>query len=220
LLGARTSASPAASDELEGPGLRLTYDQGDLEIVPTSHRHERWKTLVGRMIEAMTEELGIPIHGAGSMTFRRRNLKKGLEPDECYWIQNERAMRARSEYDPDVDPPPDLAIEVEISRNVLNRLAVYSALEIPEVWRYDGRTIRVLLRDKQGEYQETKSSKSLPLVPVAELARFLELGRTLGETQVSRQFRAWVREQQVGGWRAKKPRGRKKSETSERGEGR
>src|SRR6185369_5145484 len=98
---------------LQDQPIRMTYHRGRLEIMTVSHLHEWAKKVLGRLVESLTEELNIEIHSGGSTTFRDEDVDAGLEPDECYWIQNERAMRARSEYDPDVDPPPDLAIEVE-----------------------------------------------------------------------------------------------------------
>jgi Uma2 family endonuclease len=145
-----------------------------------------------------------------STTFRREELERGLEADECWWIEHEEQMRGKAEFDPDADPPPDLALEVEITRSVIKRLPIYAALGIPEVWRYDGKTIQVLHLMPNGECQPSPSSKALPMVPVPELIQFLDLRHTLSETQVIRQFRVWVRQQQAAGWGAKKARTRKK----------
>jgi len=189
--------------------IRLTYSQGSLEIMTLSLDHEQAKTLLARMLETLTLELNIDVKSGGSTTCKREDLERGLEPDECYWIEHEPQMRSKSDYAPETDPPPDLAIEVEISRNVLNRLKIYAALGIPEVWRYDGQAVQILLLGPKGEYQASSTSKALPQVPVAECARFLALRNNLSETQLIRQFRDWVR-QEAPGWAAKKPRARKK----------
>ena len=94
----------------------MTYDEGELEIMTVSHEHESYGALLGRLVEMLTFELNIPIHSGGSTTFRRVLKKKGLEADECYWIQNERLMRGKKDFDIEADPPPDLAIEVEITQ--------------------------------------------------------------------------------------------------------
>src|SRR5262245_54289430 len=99
--------------------IRLTYDRAKLEIMTLSHGHENYATLIGRLIEALTEELNIPIHSGGSTTFKREAKKRGLEPDECYWIQNERVMRGRKDFEIDTDPPPDLAVEIDIMSSSL-----------------------------------------------------------------------------------------------------
>ena len=94
--------------------VRMTYDQGSLEIMTLSHRHERRAKLLARLIETLTMGLQIPIHSGKSTTFKEEVKKKGLEPDECYWIQHEPAMRGKDEFDPATDPPPDLAIEIDM----------------------------------------------------------------------------------------------------------
>jgi len=190
--------------------VRMTYDQGALEIMTLSLEHEKVKTLIGRMIETLTLELDIECQSGGSTTFARKRLNRGLEADECYWIQHEEEMRGKTAFKPGIDPPPDLALEVEISRGVLKRLGIYAALGVPEVWRYDGETFEVLVLGPDGQYQSSATSQALPMIPVAELARFLDLRQTLSEMQVVRRFRDWVRQQQAADWGAKKSRGRKK----------
>src|SRR5438128_480376 len=96
--------------------IRLTYDRGDLEMMSPSGPHERSKYLIGRLIDVWTEELNIAVCGLGSTTWRKQYLKRGLEPDTCYYIQNEARVRGKA-IDLDVDPPPDLAVEIEVSRS-------------------------------------------------------------------------------------------------------
>jgi Uma2 family endonuclease len=202
----------AFSDLLGERHIRVTYDRGEMELMTVSPEHERSKHLLGRLIEALTEELDIDIAGYGSMTCRRERQERALEPDECYWITHEEAVRGRTEIDFDEDPPPDLVLEVEISRSLLDRMRLYATLGVPEVWRWDGQTLRVCLLGKDGRYRENHASRAFPFLPVAELVRFLSLeGRS--ETRLIREFRAWVREQQAAGWgRAarERPRGRRK----------
>jgi Uma2 family endonuclease len=117
----------------ERPGVRLTYDRGVLEIMTLSPEHERFKHLLRRLIEALAEEMGLTIAGFGSMTFRRRRRRRGLEADECFWIANEPRVRGKDRIDLRVDPPPDLVVEVDVSRSSLDRLAIYASLGVPEV---------------------------------------------------------------------------------------
>jgi Uma2 family endonuclease len=189
--------------------VRMTYHRGRLEIMTLSHAHEWLKKLIARLLELLTLELNVEVHSGGSTTFRDEEVDAGMEPDECYWIEHAEQMRGKASFDPGSDPSPDLALEIEVSRTVLNRLAVYAGLGIPEVWRCDGQAIRVLLLQPNGEYQTSPTSKAFPAVPVGELARFLDMRHSQGETQILRQFQEWVR-QQVTEWGTKKPRGRKK----------
>ncbi len=193
LHGVRWSTYQALLEDMDNRHIRLTYDNGSLEIMTVSPRHEWSKTLIGRMIEAMTEELNIPIRSGGSTTFRNELLEKGLEPDECYWVANEPFVRARADLDLEHDPPPDIAVEVEISTSALNRLGIYSALRVKELWRSDGHQIIVAELQDDGTYATVPRSPSFPWLPLAELSRFLEASATMGETQWIRSFRAWVR---------------------------
>ncbi len=171
---------------------RLTYDQGRLEIVSPSKKHEHLKKLVGRLIEAFSEELEIKIQSVSSTTLNREDLQKGVEADECYYVQNEAAVRNEEEIDLTRDPPPDLAVEVEVSRRLIPRAPIYAAMGIPEIWRYDGDRLRVS-HLQQGEYVEAEQSTVFPMLPLAELARHLAQRKQIDETQLVRSFRRWVR---------------------------
>ncbi len=135
LHGVRWSTYEALLDDLDGCHIRLTYDRGRLEIMTKSAPHEWSKTLLARAFEEITLELDIPIRSGGEQTFRQELLEKGLEPDECYWIQHEPEVRGKRDISLETDPPPDLAMEIEISMSVLDRLGIYAALRVPEIWR-------------------------------------------------------------------------------------
>src|SRR5260370_39130270 len=137
--------------------VRMTYDQGRLEIMSPLLSHEQYGSLLAQMVEAFTLELRIPRHTGGSTTFKQEAKERGLEPDECYWIQNEPRMRSRKEFDPDTDPPPDLAIEVDITSSSLDRMSIYADLGVPQVWRFDGDTLTMNLLPK-GTYRTTARS--------------------------------------------------------------
>lgn len=191
------------SDGLGPRHIRVTYDRGEMEIMIPSYKHENKKRLLGRLVEALTEEMEIEIASSASMTCRRKDLRRALEPDESYWIANEPVMRGREDIDLEIDPPPDLVLEIEISRSTLNRMAIYAALRVPEVWRFDGEVLRVFLLSSRGTYRPSARSKAFPFLPLAEFAQFLT--RTdVSETQLLRSFRSWVRKQKKQGWRAAK----------------
>jgi len=181
------------ADLAHRPGTRLTYNRGYLEITSPSREHERFKKSLGRMIEAMTEELGIPISSAGSTTFKSELKLRGLEPDECYYVANELRVRGRDEIDLSTDPPPDLAIEVEITSNSMDKLEIYADLQVPEVWRYDGTTLQVWRLQSDGGYAEQPQSGVFPFLPLAEVQRFLADRNATDETTWIRSFRAWVK---------------------------
>jgi Uma2 family endonuclease len=175
-------------------GIRLTYDRGKLEIMTPSDPHETYKELINRFVQDLTVELNIEIRSLGSRTCNRKDLTRGLEPDQCYYIQNEAVVRHLERINLNENPPPDLAIEIDISSSSVDRLDIYAALGVPEVWRYDGSRL-IILRLENGEYKECESSPTLPQLPPSEVVRFLELRQTMGETSLMRLFRDWVRSQ-------------------------
>lgn len=173
-------------------GMRLTYDRGTLEIMSPSNEHERAKRLLGRLVEALTESLGIPVRSGGSTTLRSELRARGLEPDECYWLANEAALRGKRELDLAVDPPPDLVIEVEVSRSAVDRLPIYAALRVPEVWCFAAGRVTTHRLDDSGEYARASRSAALPFLDPAVLGRWVERAYDTDETTWIRQFRAWV----------------------------
>ena len=177
------------------PALRMTYDRGNLEFMTTSPEHEKYKVRLGRLLEALVEECGLQVEPLGNMTMRREELERGLEPDECFFIANERHMRARLDWDPKRDPPPDLVLEIEISRSALNRMGICAALRVPEVWRCDGATLRAHLLQPDGSWLASETSPTFPKVPLAGIVPFLQPSETVGYLDMIRAFRAWVREQ-------------------------
>lgn len=180
--------------EIEGRRrLSLTYDRGRLEVMAPSRMHERGKSLLGRMIEQYTLEMGIPIASAGSTTYRREDLERGLEPDGCYYVQREAEARAADDDTITRNLPPDLAIEVETTRRAIDRIPIYAALGVREVWRYDLRRIHVLLLQADGTYATADASACFPKLPLREVERFLDQCGQVDETTLMRRFAEWVR---------------------------
>ncbi|MCI0681444.1 MAG: Uma2 family endonuclease [Gemmataceae bacterium] len=175
--------------------IRLTYDRGVLEIITLSFRHEKLSGLIDKLLDALADELNLDKQSGGSTTFRRQDLDRGLEPDECYYFENAELVRAKDEIDLTIDPPPDLAVEVDISCSSLNRLGIYAAIKVPEVWRYDGANLAILQLEADGEYHERPASRHFPSFPIHRLPEFLKLAGAMSETQLLRRFREWVRQE-------------------------
>jgi Uma2 family endonuclease len=173
--------------------LRITYDEGRLELISPLPRHERVKQVVGGMLTILAVERGIAMRQLGSTTFRKRKKRKGLEPDQCYYVQSEWKIRTKDHLDLKVDPPPDLALEVDVTNWSIKRLPIYAALGVPEIWRHDGKQLFGLKLSRDGEYEPAEMSLAFPFLRVAELNRFLEMWPTTEETALLRAFRDWVR---------------------------
>jgi Uma2 family endonuclease len=176
----------------ENESLRMTYDRGKLEVMTLSRRHERYARLIERLIYVWSDEQGIAIESCGSMTIRREDLERGFEPDNCYYIAHEPLLREREELDFAVDPPPDLAVEVEVSRAAVGKMPIYAAFGVPELWRYDGQKLQMFTLSGE-QYQRAAQSQAIVGFPATKAEACLaELG-TAGTTQLAREFREWVR---------------------------
>ncbi len=177
----------------EHRGSRFAYDCGTLEIMTPLYEHENPKIQFDRFIFALAEELEIAIKSAGSTTLKRRKANRGIEPDNCYYIQNEPAVRGKQTLDLETDPPPDLAIEIDITSSSVNKSGIYLALGVPELWRYNGRVLK-FYQLAEGKYVECEFSLAFPLVSVTAMSGFIEQSKTTGEIALLKSFRAWVRE--------------------------
>jgi Uma2 family endonuclease len=175
-------------------GTRFAFDKGMLEIMSPSVEHEWFHRGLGRIVETMTEELNLPILSAGATTLKLPLERRGIEPDECYYLAHEAQMRGKRELDLPVDPPPDLAIEVDISRSSLNKLSIYASVGVPEVWLYDGESLRVHRLEADGTYTQQNTSPAFPFLDLKEIEHFMERFEQLGETGWVRAFRAWVKD--------------------------
>jgi Uma2 family endonuclease len=172
--------------------LRVTFDNGDLEMMAPLPLHELWKWYISRLIELMAFDLDIEIQAYGSATFRREDLAKGLEPDECYYIRHADAFRAKYDLDLTVDPPPDLAIEIDITHRSIARQPIYAALGVPELWRFDGKKLQLLELNEQGKYQPIDSSRAFPQLPMAKFQEFLFRLESEPQLKVLKEFRVWI----------------------------
>jgi Uma2 family endonuclease len=172
----------------------VTYSKGTLEIMSPSLQHEDVGRLLGLLIFILAEELGVGIRGIRSTTLRRQDLDRGLEPDDCFYTVSESKIRGKKQLDLSVDPPPDLAIEVEISRRLLDRVEIYAALGVGELWRHDGVTLRVYRLDENRQYVESPSSFSFPMISPAQMDALLKEFPGRNDVEWAAVVRSWVRE--------------------------
>jgi Uma2 family endonuclease len=155
--------------------------------------HEKIAALLGDLITVWRLEFKIRISCCRAMTIRRSVLERGFEPDNCYYLQHEPQMWSKNKIDFKSDPPPDLAIEVEVTRRLLNKKAIYAAFGVPELWCWSGNSLKVLELSKEGEYVPRESSICLPAFPIAKAQ---EIVRQLGvkdDTALICSFQEWVR---------------------------
>jgi Uma2 family endonuclease len=179
--------------ENSGQRKRVIYDRGRMAILPPLPKHEKWKSLLGRFVEAIAEGCDIPISTYGQTTWKRKDLQRGLEPDECFYIQHEPQMRGKLEIDLPHDPPPDLCIEVDLRRGDIDKPGVYGALGIGEVWHLRKGEIEVLVLQQDGTYRRSDTSAAFPFLRPAELKRFLDQFGQTDQTSLVRLVREWAK---------------------------
>jgi Uma2 family endonuclease len=179
-------------DELgEQRGSRINYSQGILEIMVPLPEHEDDKVIITNLVEILLEELEIEFRNLGSTTFKSAAMSQGIEADSCFYIKNEAAIRGKKHIDLTVDPPPDLAIEIDInSRTHFNN---YEKLGVGELWRFNGTKLEINVL-QSGQYRQVNESTYFPGLPLIDLIpQYLERSKIEGRNKTMKAFRAWVR---------------------------
>lgn len=172
--------------------IRMTYLDGELSLMSPSGPHERINRLLERLVCAWCEVHNLPIATFGSTTFRRETQQAGLEPDTCFYLEHEALVRSREEIDLAIDPPPDLAIEVDITSSSEPRMTIYAHLGVPEVWRTDGDSLAFHELQPNGEYRPIPVSRALPGLRAVDLQPFLDRRLEVDETTLLKEFRASI----------------------------
>jgi Uma2 family endonuclease len=171
----------------------VTFDGERLEVMSPPPLHERHASRLGQLARLLMLELRIPFESMGSFTLKQRKAKRGLEPDRCFYTRNSGAVRGKRTIDLGKDPPPDLAIEIEVSRRLLDRTDVYRRLGVPEVWCYDGHRLRVLSLEMRTGYKDVTQSPTFPDLPLGEVHRLLELSWGMDELEWTTAVQDWIR---------------------------
>jgi len=172
---------------------RMAYELGLLELRMPLLKHEAPKRLLENFIETVADELEMEILAAGVLTLEREDLNRAIEPDSCFYLQNERRVRGKESIKLLDAPPPDLAIESGYTSSSVNKWSIYACLGIPELWQYHNGKLLVyqLVRDS---YHLCDSSLAFPCLPVAEISPLIEQSKEIGQRAVVRLFRKRIRE--------------------------
>lgn len=173
---------------------RLAYDNGSLEIMTPSAKHEYFKQAISIVIEDTAEILELDYECLGSTTWKREIQKAGVEPDNCFYFQNERLIRGKLTFDLNRDPPPDLALEIDLTSKSLGRFPIYARLGIPEIWCYDSGELKIYQLDNDA-YLETETSLIFPTLNIPEIPFLIDSYRAVGRRAFRKAVREWVRKQ-------------------------
>ncbi|MDZ7954364.1 Uma2 family endonuclease [Nostoc sp. DedQUE09] len=175
----------------ESPAARISYSHGWLEIMVPLPEHEKDKELIGDLVKILLEILQIDFEPFGSTTLKNERMLQAVEPDTSFYIQNQAAVIGKNRIDLNIDPPPDLAIEIDITSRT--RFENYEILGVSELWRYTQQGLEIYLL-KEGKYIKSESSPNFPDIPIVELVNeYVQQCLTIGRSQAMRNFRDWVK---------------------------
>lgn len=175
------------------PGVKITFDRGRIEVRSPLYRHEQPSRRLGLAVPVLAEELGMEVVGARSTTFRREEAEQGLEPDECFYIAHFRDLLGIDDIDLTIHPPPDLAIEIDLTRSSVAKEAIYGPMRVPELWRLDEDEVHIRHLQPDRTYQTADRSLAFRQVTAADLTRMLTEGRNEAEIAFIRRCRAWAK---------------------------
>ncbi|MFN6526663.1 Uma2 family endonuclease [Nostoc sp. ChiSLP03a] len=175
----------------EKSAARISYSDGWLEIMVPLPEHEKDKEYIGELVRVLLDKLKIDFEPFGSTTLKNERMRQAVEPDTSFYIQNQAAIIGKNRIDLNIDPPPDLAIEIDITSRT--RFQNYEILGVPELWRHTQQGLEILLL-KEGKYIKSESSPNFPGIPIVELVNeYVEQCLTIGRSQAMRNFRDWVK---------------------------
>jgi Uma2 family endonuclease len=179
------------ADFAESHAAHFAYNRGVLEIRVPSAKHEEANRTMALLVEMLAVELDVSVRNLGSTTFKREDLAQGFEPDTCFYIQNAQRIHGKDEIDLAVDPPPDLVIKIDVTHPSLDKLPIYAAIGVPEIWRYDGHAVMLVIF-QEGAYVERGESVAFPKLTRQVLSRFMEESKQQERTAWLRSVRAWA----------------------------
>lgn len=177
----------------ESRSARIAYDNGVLEIMSPLPEHEYYKENIGTAIQDIAELLERDYESLGSTTWRKQAEMAGIEPDNCFYFQNEPKIRGKLDYDLNQDPPPDLALEIDLTSKSLNRFPIYARLGVPELWCYNSGKLKIYLLGENNSYQESQNSLVFPNLPVQEIPIIINTYRREGRRKIRQKIREWAR---------------------------
>jgi Uma2 family endonuclease len=170
---------------------RISSSHGWLEIMVPLPEHEKDKEYIGELVRILLDKIQIDFEPFGSTTLKNERMRQAVEPDTSFYIQNQTAIIGKNRIDLNIDPPPDLAIEIDITYRT--RFDNYEILGVPELWRYTQQGLEISLL-QQGKYIKSESSPNFPNIPIVELVNeYVQQCLTIGRSQAMRNFRDWVK---------------------------
>ncbi len=184
----------AFNDDLIDTPSRISYDGRTLEIPMTlSIEHEKFKAFLASIVDRAAEAFNVQMVCGGSATLKSSRAGKGLEADECFWIEHAAAVQTVDRLDLEIHPAPDLVIEVDVTHSTVDRESIYASIGVPEMWHFDVATRLTGWVLSGGTWQRAEFSRAFPALRVSDLNVFIDrFGRGENATTVRRELRMWL----------------------------
>lgn len=179
----------------EARSLRVSYDNGILQIMSPSSKHERLAWLIGQLVGLLSTRLHIRVLYYGSTTMKKQLKQKGVEPDACFYVQNATLVGTKDELDFNVDPPPDIIVEIDLHHDSLSKFPIYAALGVPELWHFFGDSLTIYRLEGE-QYLPSEASRSLPMLTGSLLTEFLKRSSKEDQYDILLAFEEWLKTQQ------------------------
>jgi Uma2 family endonuclease len=175
----------------EAAGLRISYDDGILKVMTLSAEHEKYTRFIENLVGAIRLRLRIEILSFGSATMKKSKRRKGNEPDCCFYVQTAAVLGNKIKLDFAIDPPPDIAVEIDVHHDLKEKFTIYAALGVPEIWRFDGQKLFIHLW-QEDRYVEDETSRALTMLTSSVLTEYLRRMREDGEFKAIIAFDEWL----------------------------
>jgi Uma2 family endonuclease len=179
----------------EAPSLRINYDQGRMQIMTISFKHEYYAHIIEQMVGVIRLILRPKVVFFGSATLKKQPRLKGAEPDACFYVQSAPIIGHKINLDLRVDPPPDVVLEMDIYHESISRFHIYEGLGVPELWHYDEQTLTIY-HLQEGRYKAVTNSLAFPILTGEVLTEFLTRSQSEGQDETLLAFEEWLRVQQ------------------------
>jgi Uma2 family endonuclease len=175
----------------EASSVRICYDEGTLQVMSPSSKHEYVTQLIERLVDRISIRQRIKVLFYGSSTLKKQSEQQGAEPHACFYVQTADVVGTKEQIDFNTDPPPDVVLEIDIHHESISKFPIYAAFGVPELWRYDGEALTIYhLRD--GQYVLSDASLALPIITSAVLTKFLARSPKEDQYDIVLAFEAWL----------------------------
>ncbi len=180
----------------KAPSLRINYDQGRMQIMTISFKHEYYAHIIEQMVAVIRLILRPKVIFFGSATLKKQRQLKGAEPDACFYVQSAPTIGHKINLDLRIDPPPDVVLEVDIHHESISRFHIYEGLSVPELWHYDEQKLTIYIL-REGHYEVATNSLAFPILTDEVLTEFLRRSQSEGQDETLLAFEEWLRAQKI-----------------------